>query len=111
MNFKIERSSSIKFLGNIWDQYLTEDQHINELCNMPRTLFHVFYSIRRYFAKDNIKTLYYTLIYSKIKNSLAFYELAGNTKPNKIQFLQNEFEILKVQDIVTGHSRNYNICT
>ena len=61
--------------------------------------------------KKNIKTLYYTLIYSKIKYGLAFYGQAGITKPNRIQFLQNEFEILKVQDMVIGQSRNFNICT
>ena len=120
LNFKIERTASIKFLGIILDQHLTWEQHINEVCNKLRSLFHVFYSIRRYLAKENIKTLYYTLIYSRIKYGLAVYGQAGITKLNKIQFLQNqllkvlsskkfrystdklhnEFEILKVKDMV-----------
>ena len=120
LNFKIERTASIKFLGIILDQHLTWDQHINEVCNKLRSLFHVFYSIRRYLAKEHIKTLYYTLIYSRIKYGLAVYGLAGSTKLNRIQFLQNqllkvlsckkfrfstdklhnEFDLLKVQDMV-----------
>ena len=102
------------------DEHLTWDKHINEVCNKLRSLFHVFYNIRRYLSKENIKTLYYTLIYSRIKYGLTVYGLAGITKLNKIQFLQNqllkvlsskkirystdrlhnEFEILKVEDMV-----------
>ena len=120
LNYRIERKSSIKFLGVILDEHLTWNEHIIEVCNKLRRLFHVFYSIRRYLNIGNIKTLYYTLIYSKIKYGLIVYGMAGTTKLNKIQFLQNqllkvlsskkfrhstdklhnEFEILKVQDII-----------
>ena len=120
LNYKIERKSSIKFLGIILDEHLTWKQHINEVCNKLRSLFHIFYSVRRYLSKENIKTLYYTLIYSRIKYGLAVYGQAGSTKLNKIQFLQNqllkvlsskkfrystdklhnEFEILKVNDMM-----------
>ena len=119
LNYKIERKSSVKFLGVILDEHLTWNQHINELCNKLRSLFHIFYSIRSYISKENIKTLYYTLIYSRIKYGLSVYGHAGVTKLNKIQFLQNqllkvlsskkfrystdklhnEFEILKIQDL------------
>ena len=120
LNYRIERKSSIKFLGVILDEHLTWNEHIIEVCNKLQRLFHVFYSIRRYLNIGNIKTLYYTLIYSKIKYGLIVYGMAGTTKLNKIQFLQNqllkvlsskkfrhstdklhnEFEILKVQDMV-----------
>ena len=85
-----------------------------------KSLFHIFYNIRRYLSKENIKTLYYTLIYSRIKYGLIVYGQASITKLNKIQTLQNrllkilsskkfrystdrlhdEFEILKVKDMV-----------
>ena len=42
----------------------------------------------------NKKSLYYTLIYSRIKYGLSVYGHAGVTKLNKIQFLQNQ--LLKV---------------
>ena len=120
LNYKIERTSSIKFVGIILDEHLTWKEHINEVCNKLRSLFHIFYSIRGYLSKQNIKTLYYTLIYSRIKYGLAVYGHAGTTMLNKIQFLQNqllkvlsnkknrfstdklhnEFDILKVQDML-----------
>ena len=94
MNYNIERKSSVKFLGIILDEHLTWNQHINDLCNKLRSLFHIFYNIRRYLSKENIKTLYYTLVYSRIKYGLSVYGHAGVTKLNKIQFLQNQ--LLKV---------------
>ena len=54
LNYKIERKSSVKFLGVILDEHLTWNQHINELCNKLRSLFHIFYSIRSYISKENI---------------------------------------------------------
>ena len=119
-NYTIERTTTIKFLGIILDEHLTWNQHIIEVCNKLKSLFHIFYNIRRYLSKENIKTLYYTLIYSRIKYGLIVYGQASITKLNKIQTLQNrllkilsskkfrystdrlhdEFEILKVKDMV-----------
>ena len=85
-----------------------------------KRLFHIFYNIRRYLSKENIKTLYYALIYTRIKYGLTVYGQAGKTNLNKIQVLQNkllkvlsskkfrystdmlhnEFKILKVEDMV-----------
>ena len=120
LNFCIERTSSIKFLGIILDEHLTWNHQINEVCNKLKRLFHIFYNIRKYLSKENMKTLYYTLIYSRIKYGLIVYGQAGITKLNKIQTLQNrllkvlsskkfrystdrlhsDFEILKVNDMV-----------
>ena len=94
LNQKIERTSSIKFLGMILDENLTFDLHINEVCNKLKSLFHVFYGIRNFLSKENIKTIYYALIYSRIKYGIAIYGQAGATKIHKIQVLQNK--LLKV---------------
>ena len=120
LNFSINRTTSIKFLGITLDEHLTWKQHINEVCNKLKSLFHIFYNIRRYLSRENMKTLYYTLIYSRIKYGLSVYGQAGKTKLHKIQVLQNklmkvlsskkfrystdmlhnEFEILKVEDML-----------
>ena len=70
--------------------------------------------------KDNIKTLYYALVYSRIKYGISVYGQACDSKLKRIQTLQNrllkvlsgknyrfstdmlhtEFEILKIKDIV-----------
>ena len=63
LDFKIERKSYVKYLGVTIDENLTWDNHINEVCTKLKSLFHVFYNIRDYLSTDNIKTIYYTLIY------------------------------------------------
>ena len=119
LNHKINRVSSIKFLGIILDENLSFDLHINEVCSKLKRLFHVFYSIRGFLSKGNIKMIYYALIYSRIKYGIAVYGQAKATKLSKIQILQNqllkvlsgkkyryptdklhdEFNLLKVSDI------------
>ena len=90
LNHKINRVSSIKFLGVILDENLSFDKHINEVCNKLKRLFHVFYSIRGFLSKENIRTIYYALVYSRIKYGIAVYGQAKLTKIRKIQILQNQ---------------------
>ena len=84
----------MKFLGIILDEHLTWDLQINEVCNKLKSMFHVFYSIRNFISKENIKTIYYTLVYSRIKYGISVYGQAGIKKINRIQVLQNK--LLKV---------------
>ena len=117
---KIKRTSHIKFLGVTLDENLTWNCHINELCSKLKRLFHIFYNIRNLLLKDNIKTIYYALIYSRIKYGISVYGQACDTKLKRIQTLQNqllkvlssknyrfstdslhnEFDLLKIKDIV-----------
>ena len=116
----IKRASHNKFLGVILDEKLTWNNHINELCSKLKRLFHIFYNIRNYLLKDNIKTIYFALVYSRIKYGISVYGQACESKLKRIQTLQNqllkvlssknycfstdmlhnEFELLKVKDIV-----------
>ena len=89
-NQEICRTSHIKFLGVIIDENLTWNNHINELCNKLKRLFHIFYNIRHLLSKDNIKTIYYALIYSRIKYGISVYGQACNTKMKRIKKLQNQ---------------------
>ena len=94
LNQKIKRTSHIKFLGVILDENLTWNHHINEICSKLKRLFHIFYNIRNYLSKDNIKTIYYALVYSRIKYGITVYGQACKTKMQRIQTLQNK--LLKV---------------
>ena len=94
LNQHIKRTSHIKFLGITLDENLTFNLHVNELCNKLKRLFHIFYNIRDYLSKENIKTIYYALIYSRIKYGISVYGQACNTKLKRIQTLQNQ--LLKV---------------
>ena len=62
LNQRILRSANIKFLGIILDENLTFNEHVNEVCNKLKRLFHIFYSIRDYLNNNNIKTIYYALV-------------------------------------------------
>ena len=93
-NQHIKRASEIKFLGIILDENLTFNKHINEICNKLKRLFHIFYNIRDYLSTDNIKTIYYALVYSRIKYGISVYGQACDTKIKRIQTLQNQ--LLKV---------------
>ena len=119
LNHKINRVPYIKFLGVTLDEDLSFNQHINEICNKLRNLFHIFYNIRSFLSKENIRTLYFALIYSRIKYGIAVYGQAKASNMKRIQTLQNkllkvlagkkyrystdklhdEFYILKVNDI------------
>ena len=119
LNHEITRTSHIKFLGVIIDENLTWIHHINEVCNKLKRYFHIFYNIRHLLGKNNIKTLYYALIYSRIKYGISVYGQACYNKLKRIQFIQNqllkvlsgkkfrfptdelhaEFELLTVKDI------------
>ena len=91
---QLKRTTHIKFLGITIEENLTWNLHINEICNKLKRLFHIFYNIRDYLTKENIKTIYYTLIYSRIKYGITLFGLAGSSKLKKIQTLQNQ--LLKV---------------
>ena len=94
LNQRILRSANIKFLGIILDENLTFNEHVNEVCNKLKRLFHIFYSIRDYLNNNNIKTIYYALVYSRIKYGISVYGQACNNKMKRIQTLQNQ--LLKV---------------
>ena len=90
----IKRATDIKFLGVILDENLTFNQHINEICNKLKRLFHIFYNIRDFLNNNNIKAIYYALVYSRIKYGISVYGQACKTKIKRIQTLQNQ--LLKV---------------
>ena len=93
-NERILISNSTKYLGVTIDQDLSWKEHIQDLCNTLKGMFSVFYNIRSYLTIEHIKTIYYALIYSRIKYGLAVYGSANKIIINKVQVLQNQ--LLKV---------------
>ena len=94
LNMEIKRTPTIKFLGLILDENLSWNPHINDLCSKLKSLFHIFYYIRDYISKKDIQTIYYSLIYSRIKYGINIFGNAGSVKIKKLQTLQNQ--LLKV---------------
>ena len=55
MNHEINRTSHIKFLGIILDEFLTWNLHINEICNKLKRCFHIFIILDTSLAKITSK--------------------------------------------------------
>ncbi|CAL4065520.1 unnamed protein product, partial [Meganyctiphanes norvegica] len=92
LNCKINRSTEIKFLGLILDENLTWDQHITVICNKLKSLFHIFYNIRNFLSEQDIRTIYYSLIYSRIKYGINLYgQAAKKLKLNKFKHYKINF--------------------
>ena len=87
-------SSNTKYLGVFLDEDLNWKIHVNHVTNGKITLFPVFYNIRKYLSIKQVKTLYYTLVYSKIKYGILIYGTSNNTVLKSVQIIQNQ--LLKV---------------
>ena len=93
-NKSIKRAKSIKYLGITLDEFLDWNEHITNIGKSLKSLFSVFYNIRRYLTLEHIKVIYYTMIYSRIKYGICAYGFAKQENMDKVQVLQNK--LLKV---------------
>ena len=103
-NIKINRESKVKYLGIILHEHLSWDDHTNELCKKLKRFFPLFYNIRNYLDKDNVRTIFYTMIYSRIKYGIIVTGQTIKEDIEKIQTLQNT--LLKVL-----YKKNYRFST
>ena len=101
-NSEIMRSNSIKYLGITFDEHLTFNLHIQNVCNSIKRYFKIFYNIRRYLNCKQVEILYYSLIYSQIKYGLIIYGFTTKSNMNKLQTLQN-----KLLKVLTFKDRRY----
>ena len=119
-NKSINRVSCIKYLGLYVDELLNWNNHVNEVCSALKRFFPTFYNIRYYVSLNHARIIYYAMMYSKIKYAIPIYGVTKQYNISKIQVLQNkllkiltfknyrystnqlhnEFDILKVNDII-----------
>ena len=105
----IKRVPEIKYLGVFLDEHLTFTYHTNEVCKSLRKYFSIFYNIRRYLNKSHIRSIYFSMIYSKIKYGILSYGLTTVTNLNKIQTLQNKLlKVITNQNYRTPTNRLHN---
>ena len=93
-DIKINRESKVKYLGIILHEHLSWDDHTNEICKKLKRFFPLFYNIRNYLDKENVITIFYTMIYSRIKYGIIVTGQTIKEDIEKIQTLQNK--LLKV---------------
>merc|ERR1712030_114317 len=80
--------------GLILDEHLNWKAHIEDLCIKLKKLFPIFYNIRKYLNKQQIRNIYFTIIYSRIKYGCITYGLSTSENLDRLQILQNK--LLKV---------------
>ena len=93
-DIEINRESKVKYLGLILHEHLTWDDHTNEICNKLKRFFPLFYNIRSYLDKENVITVFYTMIYSRIRYGSIITGQTTKENIDQIQTLQNR--LLKV---------------
>ena len=87
----IKRAKSIKYLGITLDEFLNWNEHTSNLCNSLKSFFSVFYNIRDYLFPENCRTIYYTLVYSKIRYGICEYGFTKAENMNKIKFFRTSY--------------------
>ena len=93
-DIQIQRESKVKYLGITLHEHLSWDEHTNEICKKLKCFFPLFYNIRSYLNKENVITIFYTMIYSRLKYGSIVTGLTTQLNIDKIQILQNK--LLKV---------------
>ena len=93
-NITITREKQVTYLGLILDEYMNWKIHIEDLGIKLKRLFPIFYNIRKYLNKDQIRTIYFTMIYSRIKYGCITYGLCTSENLDSLQIMQNK--LLKV---------------
>ena len=93
-NITINREKQVTYLGLILDEYLNWKAHIEDLCIKLKKLFPIFYNIRKYLNTDQIRIIYFTMIFSRIKYGCITYGLCTSKNLDRLQILQNK--LLKV---------------
>ena len=88
-NKKIYRVNSVKYLGLLLDESLSWNLHVIDVCKNIKRFFPIFYNIRQYITQKQARSIYYTMIYSKIKYAIIVYGLTSQDNISKLQILQN----------------------
>ena len=93
-DIEIHRETQVKYPGLTIDEHMCWDKHTNEICTKLKSFFPLFYNIRQYLDMEHIKTIFYSMIYSRLKYGSIVTGLTSDENINKLQTLQNK--LLKV---------------
>ena len=88
-DMEIHRETQVKYLGLTLDKHLDWNSHTNDICNKLKRFFPLFYNIRPYLDQDHIRTIFYTMIYSRLKYGSIITGQTSQGNLDKIQILQN----------------------
>ena len=88
----LERKQCIKYLGVVIDESLTWKYHIAFVCSRISRNIGIISKLRRYLSIQQLKQIYYNLIYPYISNSILAWGSVYKTHIKKIQVKQNHIQ-------------------
>ena len=86
----INRVSSSKYLGLIFDEHLNWHEHVDYVCKSLLKYFGIFNHVRKFLPRKLARQLYFAFIFSRIKYGLEVYGNCSQNYMNKLQVMQNK---------------------
>ncbi len=81
-------TKNFKLLGILFDEYLTFDAHINQLCSKISKSLFCLNRVKNFISADIRKLLYFAMIHSHIMYCLCIYSCANSTSLNPLRIKQ-----------------------
>ena len=114
-NFKMEKVTSIKFLGIIISETLTWDDHIKSLNNKLSKISGSLFILRKCLPKDLLRPVYFALINSQLIHGISIWGSAGSTTSLATLFsaqkksMRTLFRIQRISKNCPGHTKPHFI--
>jgi hypothetical protein len=81
---------SFKLLGLLFDEYLSFDSHVDNLCSKIAKSLFCMNRIKNFVTTPALKMLYYAMVHSHIAYCLNVYSCANSTTMNKLKIMQKK---------------------
>jgi signal recognition particle subunit SEC65 len=81
---------SFKLLGLLFDEYLSFDSHVDNLCSKIAKSLFCMNRIKNFVTTSALKMLYYAMVHSHIAYCLNVYSCANSTTMNKLKIMQKK---------------------
>ncbi len=94
LTYNIERihnegeTKNFKLLGILFDEYLSFDAHINQLCSKISKSLFCLNRVKNFITPDIRKMLYFAMIHSHIMYCICIYSCANTTSLNPLRIKQ-----------------------
>ena len=114
-NFKMEKVTSIKFLGIIISETLTWDDHIKSLNNKLSKISGSLFELGKCLPKDLLRPVYFALINSQLIYGISIWGSAGSTTSLATLFsaqkksMRTLFRIRRISKNCPGHTKPHFI--
>ena len=86
---KLEKVSSVKYIGVCIDDMLKWNDHVNYVCKSLMKYFGIFNNIKHYVTSKIARQLYFSFVFSRICYGIEVYGTCSLQLINKMQTIQN----------------------